>query len=91
MAFFISLAAQGTQLWLDPSSVNAAIMNTYKIANERYLESIENKKKNKNKKYGDTNGQSGGPIGVFKTSPVSMAKALKNSAELEGMQNCHLR
>ncbi|XP_031260687.1 aminopeptidase P2-like isoform X2 [Pistacia vera] len=86
-----SLAAQGARLWLDPSSVNAAIMNTYKIANERYLESIENKKKSKTKMYGDTNGQSGGPTGVLKTSPVAVAKALKNSAELEGMRNSHLR
>ncbi|KAJ0079247.1 hypothetical protein Patl1_22630 [Pistacia atlantica] len=91
MAFFTSLAAQGVRLWLDPSSVNAAIMNTYKIANERYLESIENKKKSKTKMYGDTNGHSGGPTGVFKTSPVAVAKALKNSAELEGMRNSHLR
>lgn len=41
--------------------------------------------------YGDTNGQSGGSTGVLKTSPISFAKALKNSAELEGMRNSHLR
>lgn len=88
--FVFSLAAQGAQLWLDPSSVNAAIMNTYEIAIEKYLTS-NNKKKSKTKMHADTTGQSGGPAGVFRTSPIAFSKAVKNSAELEGMLNSHLR
>ncbi|KAH9689264.1 Aminopeptidase P2 [Citrus sinensis] len=85
-----SLAAQGAQLWLDPSSVNAAIMNTYEIAIEKYLTS-NNNKKSKTKMHTDTTGQCGGPAGVFRTSPIAFSKAVKNSAELEGMLNSHLR
>lgn len=88
--FVFSLAAQGAQLWLDPSSVNAAIMNTYEIAIEKYLTS-NNNKKSKTKMHADTTGQSGGPAGVFRTSPIAFSKAVKNSAELEGMLNSHLR
>ncbi|KAB1202273.1 putative Xaa-Pro aminopeptidase P [Morella rubra] len=71
-----SLAVQGTCLWLDTSSVNAAIVNTYKSACERCTTS---------------NGHSVGHPGVYKSSPISVAKAVKNYAELEGMQNSHLR
>lgn len=73
---FFSLAVQGTCLWLDTSSVNAAIVNTYKSACERCTMS---------------NGHSVGHPGVYKSSPISVAKAVKNYAELEGMQNSHLR
>ncbi|KAL5783684.1 hypothetical protein ACOSP7_008713 [Xanthoceras sorbifolium] len=86
-----SLAAQGAQLWLDPYSVNAAIMQTYKLASDRYLGSVGNKRKHQAKIYDDSNGQSGGPAGVYRASPISMEKAVKNSAELEGMRNSHIR
>lgn len=89
-----SLAMQGAHLWLDTSSVNAAIVNTYKSACERYYGSLGNKS-NKNKNislsYDGTNGQSGGPAEICRTSPIAMAKAVKNQAELEGMCGSHLR
>lgn len=85
---------QGAHLWLDTSSVNAAIVNTYKSACERYYGSLGNKS-NKNKNislsYDGTNGQSGGPAEICRTSPIAMAKAVKNQAELEGMCGSHLR
>ncbi|PPS06940.1 hypothetical protein GOBAR_AA13708 [Gossypium barbadense] len=74
------LAAQGAQLWLDTSSVNAAIVETYKSALDKYCSNHGSKGKIKNKRYDESNGLSEGPSG-----------ALKNPAELEGMQNCHLR
>ncbi|KAE8010202.1 hypothetical protein FH972_006592 [Carpinus fangiana] len=85
-----SLAAQGTHLWLDTSSVNAAIVNTYKSACDRYMGSLRNKTKGM-KIHDSSNSQSGGPAGVYKSSPISIAKAVKNHAEREGMQNSHLR
>ncbi|XP_050274149.1 aminopeptidase P2 [Quercus robur] len=85
------LAAQGTHLWLDTSSVNAAIANTYKSACDKYMESLGNKTKGQSKIYDCSNGQSGGPTGVYGLSPISLAKAVKNHAELEGMRNSHLR
>ncbi|KHG06386.1 putative Xaa-Pro aminopeptidase P [Gossypium arboreum] len=85
------LAAQGAQLWLDTSSVNAAIVETYKSALDKYCSNHGSKGKIKNKRYDESNGLSEGPSGVYMRSPISLAKALKNPAELEGMQNCHLR
>ncbi|XP_065632318.1 aminopeptidase P2 [Quercus suber] len=86
-----SLAAQGTHLWLDTSSVNAAIANAYKSACDKYMGSLGNKTKGQSKIYDSSNGQSGGPTGVYGLSPISLAKAVKNHAELEGMRNSHLR
>ncbi|KAF5463412.1 hypothetical protein F2P56_019329 [Juglans regia] len=86
-----SLAAQDTHLWLDTSSVNAAIVNTYKSSSERFTGSHGNKTKGKSKMHDSSNGQSGGHSGVYKSSPISVAKAVKNHAELEGMRNSHLR
>ncbi|XP_015875200.2 aminopeptidase P2 [Ziziphus jujuba] len=84
-----SLASQGAQLWLDTSSVNAAIVNAYNTACERYYKSLENKSKSKTDD--GINGWSSLPKGVYKVSPLSLAKAIKNAEELEGMRNSHLR
>ncbi|KAF2307235.1 hypothetical protein GH714_025641 [Hevea brasiliensis] len=86
-----SLAARGVELWLDPSSVNAAIVNTYKSACDRHLENLGSKNDSMTKIYNGSNGQSWGPSGVYKASPISLAKALKNPAELQGMRDSHLR
>ncbi|KAK9292664.1 hypothetical protein L1049_020642 [Liquidambar formosana] len=86
-----SLAAQGAHLWLDTSSVNAAIINTFMSACDRYFGSLKNKSKNNTKTCDGFNGQSGGPTGVYRMSPISLEKAVKNHAELEGMRNSHLR
>lgn len=91
MIFLFSLAAKGAHLWLDTSSVNAAIVNTYKAACEQYSGSLDSDRKNKNKTHRVTNGQSGVPTAVCKISPILLAKAVKNQAELEGMRNSHLR
>ncbi|CAL1407354.1 unnamed protein product [Linum trigynum] len=89
-----SLALKGTELWLDPSSINAAIVNTYKAAGEKHLESLgsEDNSMSKNPKVSNgSSGQSWGPCGVYRASPISLAKAVKNPCELEGMRNAHLR
>uniref|UniRef100_A0A2P2KSM9 Uncharacterized protein MANES_09G167500 n=1 Tax=Rhizophora mucronata TaxID=61149 RepID=A0A2P2KSM9_RHIMU len=85
------LAAQGAELWLDTSSVNAAIVNTYKSACDRFLEKLANKHDRMTEMSGTYNGSSLGLSGVYKSSPISMAKAVKNPSELEGMRNSHLR
>ncbi|OAY42282.1 aminopeptidase P2 isoform X2 [Manihot esculenta] len=86
-----SLAERGAELWLDTSSVNAAIVNTYKSACDRHLENLGSENNSNTKAYNGSNGQSWGPSGVYKASPISLAKALKNPAELQGMRNSHLR
>ncbi|KAL8237413.1 hypothetical protein R6Q59_018494 [Mikania micrantha] len=78
-----SLATKGAHLWLDTSSVNAAISSTYATACDTYLGKLGRKSKESN--------LSGAPTALFKSSPVSLAKAVKNHAELEGMRNAHLR
>ncbi|XP_071725503.1 aminopeptidase P2 [Rutidosis leptorrhynchoides] len=78
-----SLAARGAHLWLDTASVNAAIASTYASACDKYLQSVGSKSKGKN--------ISGAPGALCKSSPISLAKAVKNHAELEGMRDSHLR
>ncbi|MFS7946137.1 putative xaa-Pro aminopeptidase [Helianthus anomalus] len=78
-----SLAARGAHLWLDTSSVNAAISSTYATACDKYLERLSSKSKGNN--------LYGAPTALYKSSPISLAKAIKNHAELEGMLNSHLR
>ncbi|XWS57538.1 hypothetical protein CRYUN_Cryun09bG0183100 [Craigia yunnanensis] len=85
------LAAEGAHLWLDTSSVNAAIVETYKSACDKYLMNHGSRGKIKNKGYDESNGLSIGPSRVYMRSPISTAKALKNPTELGGMQNSHLR
>ncbi|KAK8329897.1 hypothetical protein V6Z12_A11G357200 [Gossypium hirsutum] len=58
------LAAQGAQLWLDTSSVNAAIVETYKSALDKYCSNHGSKGKIKNKRYDESNGLSEGPSGL---------------------------
>lgn len=91
MVLSFSLAERGAELWLDTSSVNAAIVNTYKSACDRHLENLGSENNSNTKAYNGSNGQSWGPSGVYKASPISLAKALKNPAELQGMRNSHLR
>ncbi|CAK8544660.1 unnamed protein product [Lathyrus sativus] len=86
-----NLAARQSALWLDTSSVNAAIVNAYKAACDRYYQNYESKHKTRNKGSDKSNESSDVPIAVQKLSPVSLAKAIKNEAELKGMQDCHLR
>ncbi|KAF5746740.1 hypothetical protein HS088_TW06G00914 [Tripterygium wilfordii] len=82
-----SLGGHGAQIWMDPSSVNAAIVDTYKSAFDRYLGTIGHGTKTLN----GSSGQSWVSMGVYKRSPISLAKAIKNPAEIEGMRNSHLR
>ncbi|KAJ6757190.1 XAA-PRO AMINOPEPTIDASE 1 [Salix koriyanagi] len=84
-----SLAAKGAELWFDTSSVNAAIVNTYKSACDRHFEIHASDRKGN--LHNGSNDQSWGPSGVYRASPISLAKAVKNHAELEGMRNSHLR
>lgn len=90
VVFFFRLAEKGANLWLDTSSVNAAIANAYRTAGDRYYIRLGNKRKGKGKTYETSNSQVG-PTGVYKLSPISIAKAIKNHAELEGMRSSHLR
>ncbi|XP_002884508.2 probable Xaa-Pro aminopeptidase P [Arabidopsis lyrata subsp. lyrata] len=83
-----SLAERGAQLLMDPSTLNVAIISTYKSACERYSESED---KAKTKFTDSSNGHTANPSGIYMQSPISWAKAIKNDAELQGMKNSHLR
>ncbi|GFQ00200.1 probable xaa-pro aminopeptidase p [Phtheirospermum japonicum] len=85
-----SLAAKGACLWLDTSSVSAAIVNTYRSAYDKYFGTAGTTNKNRSLPTGP-DGHSCEPTAVYKSSPISLAKAVKNEAELEGMRNSHLR
>lgn len=86
-----SLAAQGACLWLDPSSVNAAIVNTFKSSCDRCLKTSGNNSKTNAKNFDGSHDRPMGPTGLYRISPVSLSKAVKNHAELEGMRDSHLR
>ncbi|XP_057778182.1 aminopeptidase P2 [Salvia miltiorrhiza] len=86
-----SLAAKGASLWLDTSSVSIAIVNAFKSACDKYSGTSGNVDKNKRTAANGPVNKSRGPTAVYKSSPISFAKAIKNEAELEGMRNSHLR
>ncbi|KAL3631673.1 Aminopeptidase P2 [Castilleja foliolosa] len=86
-----SLTAKGTCLWLDTSSVSAAIVNTYKSAYNKYFSAAGTGKKNRRTLPTSPDDHSCEPTAVYRSSPISLAKAVKNEAELEGMRNSHLR
>ncbi|CAO2832723.1 unnamed protein product [Amaranthus hypochondriacus] len=81
-----SLAVGGARLLIDSATVNAAIVNSFKLAAK-----IHDKKGHNSKSYNSSNGSFEGATVVYRSSPISIAKALKNSAEIEGMRNSHLR
>ncbi|KAG0542107.1 hypothetical protein BDA96_02G074900 [Sorghum bicolor] len=93
------LAEKGAKLWLDSSSVNAAIITAFKSSCDRCM-----KKKGKTGKkveekeassddpiIGDPGVQNGVISAVYNVSPVALAKSVKNDAEIEGMKSSHLR
>lgn len=77
------LAIEGARVLVDSSTVNAAIVNTFKF--------VANKKRNKSKSHENANGYMNIPTVVYRSSPISVAKAVKNQIEIEGMRNAHLR
>ena len=86
------MAAKGALLWIDKSSVNAAIHKAFTSASEKHYQKLENKTKNRSDKLDEIlDIHVGGPAAMCRVSPISMAKAIKNHAELEGMRNSHLR
>lgn len=88
---FLSLAARGAQLLMDPSTLNVAIISKYKSACERYSRKSESEEKDKRKFTDSSCGYPANPSGIYMQSPISWAKAIKNDAELQGMKNSHLR
>ncbi|PKU88105.1 aminopeptidase P2 [Dendrobium catenatum] len=94
-----SLSDQGAKLLLDPSTVNAAIVNLFNSASNRHLHRSENKVKGNIGRgtHLESTTQKDAPVQVnghntlFKISPISLSKALKNEAEIKGMRNAHLR
>ncbi|RZC55446.1 hypothetical protein C5167_014295 [Papaver somniferum] len=86
-----SLANQGRQLWMDTSRVNAAIVSTFRFGKNRASADIGYKGKVKAGRHDKSDGDAGRPAGLCKVSPITLAKAVKNYAELQGMRNSHLR
>ncbi|KAI3900745.1 hypothetical protein MKW92_036320 [Papaver armeniacum] len=86
-----SLASQGRQLWMDTSRVNAAIVSTYRFGKNRASTDSDYKGKVRADRHDKSDGHIGRPTGLCKVSPITLAKAVKNYAELQGMRNSHLR
>lgn len=83
------LAAKGTILWMDPTKVSYAMQMAASSKNPTKT----NQPTRKRVKTGEKEAEgtpSGGPV-CRKPSPISVAKAIKNSVELEGMREAHVR
>uniref|UniRef100_A0A1D1XFI7 Putative Xaa-Pro aminopeptidase P n=1 Tax=Anthurium amnicola TaxID=1678845 RepID=A0A1D1XFI7_9ARAE len=91
-----SLAARESKLWLDTSSVNAAIFSKFNTACDRHFANLGKKMKakldqEKLQVHENNDFSIWKPSGFYRASPITFAKAVKNEAELEGMCNSHLR
>ncbi|KAF6994641.1 hypothetical protein CFC21_011297 [Triticum aestivum] len=92
------LAEKGAKLWLDSSSVNAAIVSVFRSGCDRYM-----RKRGKTERQIGKEASSDDPTtkkrgvqnmelnGLYKASPVTLAKSVKNESEIRGMKNSHLR
>lgn len=93
------LAENGAKLWLDTSSISVAIVNTFNSASNDYYQRLAKQSKRKSTKGSNMKLQEGksldiemeGPVTIHRASPVALAKAIKNEAELDGMRQAHLR
>lgn len=91
------LAEKGAKLWLDSSSVNAAIITAFKSSCDmkkkgKAGEKVGEKEASSNDRItGDPSVHNGVISAVYNVSPVALAKSVKNDAEIEGMKNSHLR
>lgn len=89
------LARRGCKIWLDPAKANLALYEGVQDAVKDALSTQKRKKSQSKKRKSD--GDSVSPAlsldaaVVEAPSPIAMAKAIKNPAELEGMREAHLR
>lgn len=76
------LASKGNRIWMDPSKVSYAMKTS----------ALEGAGKPQGRKRGRTDGAQAdhGPV-LEKASPVTQAKGVKNTAELEGLKEAHIR
>ena len=88
----------GAKLWLDSSSVNAAIVSVFRSGCDRYMKKREKTERQTGKESSSdepttkSHGvQNSAVNGLYKFSPVTLAKSVKNEAEIGGMKNSHLR
>jgi Xaa-Pro aminopeptidase len=95
---FSRLAENGAKLWLDSSSINAAIVNVFRSSCERYVKKrgkagrqIGKESSQGDPATGSSGVQNGTVNALYKVSPATLAKAVKNEAEVEGMKSSHLR
>ncbi|KAH6556558.1 hypothetical protein KP509_1Z170800 [Ceratopteris richardii] len=93
LAFLERLASNGCKLWLDPSRVSVAMLNTFDAACKTYYKNQKGKKpvnsgRSSGSKFVD---EIQGPCTLERTSPILLAKAKKNASELHGMREAHLR
>nr|ATB19836.1 metallopeptidase M24 family protein [Juniperus oxycedrus] len=92
------LANCGSKLWLDTSCTNVAIVDAFHSACNKYFENLPKRSKQKSIKERNKlvnaksiDSEMEGPLAIHKASPVAIAKAIKNGAELDGMRQAHLR
>ncbi|KAI5077889.1 hypothetical protein GOP47_0007713 [Adiantum capillus-veneris] len=95
LSFLERLASNGCKLWLDPARVNIAVFNAFNAACKTHYRNCKKSKKAGQAEKISSNHTSGNemdaPYVLERTSPVPLAKAKKNAAELNGMRQAHLR
>ncbi|MCO5599448.1 hypothetical protein L7F22_053552 [Adiantum nelumboides] len=95
LSFLERLASDGCKLWLDPARVSIAMFNAFDAACKTHYSNCK-----KGKKAGQagkvssnhiSSNEMAAPFVLERTSPIALAKAKKNAAELNGMRQAHLR
>jgi len=79
---------------LDSARVSVAIKNAFDDACAQYYEDLETARSKKRGSKGRSTAdreELDGPAALHRPSPIGIAKAIKNEAELEGMRQAHLR
>ena len=85
----------GCKLWLDTSRASVAVVHAFEDACSLYYENSSSNKQSQQARDGSRTSEyrheKYGPAALHRTSPITLAKAKKNLAELEGMKQAHLR
>lgn len=88
-------AEAGANLWMDPKRLSVAILDAFNDACTIYYEKgrsyRQSRKGSETKNEDGLKSRENGPAPILRSLPLSLAKALKNPAELEGMRQAHLR
>lgn len=84
-------AARGARLWVDADKVSMSLVSAAEDAAEEKQRTSKSAKKSKDTTAPEAAAAAAGKTVKEGVSPVPLAKAIKNQAELDGMMEAHLR